>query len=134
MKRTHMILYWSARIIAAVILLQTLFFKFTAADESVEIFTRVGMEPWGRIGVGVLELIAAVLLLVNVTAWIGAAIALGLMGGAMMMHLTILGISVQNDGGYLFFLATVVATCSVVVLVMDKERVLQVVRSFSKSS
>jgi putative oxidoreductase len=126
------IVYWGCRIIAAVILLQTLFFKFTGAEESVAIFTRVGMEPWGRIGVGIMELIAAALLLINSTAWLGAALALGLMGGAIVMHLTLLGISVQNDGGYLFFLALVVAVCSLVVLLMNKEKINVLLRSISK--
>src|SRR5687768_11596266 len=103
--KTALIPYWVARIIAALILLQTLYFKFSGASESVEIFTRVGMEPWGRIGVGVFELAASVLLLINSLAWLGAILSFGMMGGAIMMHLTILGISVQNDGGYLFILA-----------------------------
>ncbi|ELR70081.1 hypothetical protein C900_04078 [Fulvivirga imtechensis AK7] len=68
---------WIARIVAAVILLQTLYFKFTGAAESVYIFTTIGMEPWGRIGSGVAELVAAVLLLVPATAWLGALLALG---------------------------------------------------------
>ena len=131
MKTSYLILYWAARIIAAIILLQTLFFKFTGASESVEIFTKVGMEPWGRIGVGILELIAAGLLLVNATAWLGAGLALGLMLGAIFMHLTILGISVQDDGGYLFFLALVVAVCAAVVLVMNKQKIIQVLKSFT---
>ena len=131
MKTSYLILYWAARIIAAIILLQTLFFKFTGASESVEIFTKVGMEPWGRIGVGILELIAAGLLLVNATAWLGAGLALGLMLGAIFMHLTILGISVQDDGGYLFFLALVVAVCATVVLVMNKQKIIQVLKSFT---
>ena len=131
MKTTNLILYWAARIIASLILLQTLFFKFTAADESVEIFTRVGMEPWGRIGVGVLELVAAVFMLISATAWIGAGLALGLMAGAIVMHLTTLGISVQQDGGYLFFLAVAVSVCSVIILLMNKRKIIQLVRSFS---
>lgn len=131
MKTTNLILYWAARIIASLILLQTLFFKFTAADESVEIFTRVGMEPWGRIGVGVLELVAAVFMLISATAWIGAGLALGLMAGAIVMHLTILGISVQQDGGYLFFLSVVVSVCSVIILLVNKQKIVQMVRSFS---
>lgn len=113
----------AARLLAAVIMFQTLYFKFGASEESVYIFEKVGMEPWGRIGVGVLELVASVLLLVNRTAWIGAGIALGLMTGAIGMHLTLLGIEVQGDGGYLFFLACVVFVCAAFVLVVEKDRV-----------
>src|SRR3954467_3466952 len=102
MSKLALVLSWIARISAAVILLQTLFFKFTAAPESVYIFTKVGLEPWGRIGSGVVELIAAVLLLVPRFTWLGAVIAMGVIGGAIMSHLTVLGIVVMDDGGLLF--------------------------------
>lgn len=124
MEKLSLILYWGARLIAAVIMLQTLYFKFSGSEESVYIFTTVGMEPWGRISIGVLELIASVLLLFNATAWLGSGLALGLMVGAIGMHLTMLGISVQGDGGYLFFLAVAVALCSAFVLFKNKEKVL----------
>jgi hypothetical protein len=99
---------WVLQLTAAVILLQTLYFKFTGAEESVYIFTTVGAEPWGRIGSGILELVAALLLLVPATAALGGAMAAGLMAGAIMSHLTILGIDVKGDGGLLFGLAVVV--------------------------
>ena len=117
-------LYWAVRLIAAIMMVQTLYFKFTGAEESVYIFTTLGMEPWGRIGVGILELVASVLILINFTAWMGAALALGLMGGAIIMHLTKLGIEVRGDEGQLFYYALIVAVCSMVVLVMNKERIL----------
>ncbi len=120
--------YWAARLIAAVILLQTLYFKFTGAPESVYIFTTVGIEPWGRIGVGIMELIASGFLLITSTAWLGAGLALGLMVGAMGMHLTILGIEVQGDGGYLFFLALAVSLCSAFVLWVDQEKVQELIK------
>lgn len=110
------IIVWIARLTAAFIMVQTLYFKFTGAPESVEIFTTVGMEPWGRIGVGVMELIASVLILIPAVSWWGALLALGLMGGAIMMHITLLGIEVRGDGGQLFYYALIVATCSLVVL------------------
>lgn len=118
------ILYWGARLIAAIILLQTLYFKFTASEESVFIFTTIGMEPWGRIGVGVMELIASVLLLITGVAWLGAVLAIGLMAGAIGMHLTILGIEVKGDGGYLFLLAVIVTVCSAYVLYVNKSLLL----------
>ena len=114
--KLELIVSWICRVVAAVILLQTLFFKFTGAPESVYIFTKVGLEPWGRIGSGVVELIAAVLLLWPGLTWLGAGIALGVIGGAIMSHLTVLGIVVKDDGGLLFALAVVVAICSAVVL------------------
>jgi uncharacterized membrane protein YphA (DoxX/SURF4 family) len=103
---------WLARVAIAVILLQTLFFKFTGAPESVYIFTTVGQEPWGRYGSGVVELIASVLLFVPSTVAIGAALALGTMSGAIFFHLTKLGIVVHEDGGLLFGLALLVFVCS----------------------
>ena len=115
-------LSWVAQIIAAIILLQTLFFKFTAAPESVYIFSTLGIEPYGRIGSGVAELIASVLLLVPRTAWAGALLGLGIMTGAIFSHLTILGIEVQGDGGQLFAYAiTVFVCCGIVAFLKRKE-------------
>lgn len=111
---------WLLRLVAAAILLQTLFFKFTAAPESVYIFTTLHLEPWGRIGIGVLELIASILLFIPRLTWAGAGLALGLMGGAIMSHLTQLGIVVQNDHGELFALAVTVAICSALVLFLHR--------------
>lgn len=108
--------WWLLRLVAAGIMLQTLYFKFSAAPESVYIFSTVGMEPWGRIFVGVLELIASVLILIPRTTVYGALIGIGVMTGAVFMHLTRLGIIVQNDSGKLFVMALVVLiTCLVLV-------------------
>jgi len=112
--RTVRIVSWLCRIVAAVILAQTLFFKFTGAEESIHIFTKVGLEPWGRYGSGVAELVATILLLTPRFAWAGALLALGVISGALVSHLTVLGIVVQDDGGLLFGLAiTVFITCAV---------------------
>ncbi len=113
---------WALRVVAAVILLQTLFFKFTGAPESVYIFSKVGLEPWGRIGSGVAELIAAILILFPPTTWLGAGLALAVMAGAIFSHLTILGIEVMGDGGLLFGLALAVAVCSAVLLFLQRRR------------
>jgi hypothetical protein len=122
MTRGTTILSWGLRLVAAVILLQTLFFKFTAAPESVYIFTKVGAEPWGRIGSGVMELIAAVLLLIPGTVWLGSVLALGVIAGAIVSHLTILGIEVMGDHGLLFGLAcTVFAACAVVLFLHRRQ-------------
>jgi putative oxidoreductase len=102
---------WIVRLVAAGVLLQTLYFKFSGAPESVYIFTTLGMEPWGRIGSGVVELVASGLLLWTGTAGLGGLLASGLMGGAIVSHLTKLGIEVQGDGGLLFALAWVVFLC-----------------------
>ncbi len=117
------ILSWVLRATAAAILIQTLFFKFTAAPESVYIFTKVGAEPWGRIGSGVVELIAAVLILTPRFTWLGSVLALGVMAGAILSHLTILGIEVQNDKGLLFALAVIVFVSSAVNLVLHRNAI-----------
>lgn len=108
------------QLIAAAILAQTLFFKFTGAEESVYIFSTLGAEPWGRIGSGVAELIAVVLLLLPATVVYGALLSLGMMAGALMSHLTLLGIEVQGDGGLLFMLALVVTACSLGILYLRR--------------
>jgi uncharacterized membrane protein YphA (DoxX/SURF4 family) len=116
------IIAWICRVAAAIILLQTLFFKFTAAPESVYIFTKVGLEPWGRIGSGAAELVAAILILIPATTWLGAGLALVVMSGAIFSHLTVLGVAVMNDGGLLFGLAVAVAACSVILLFLQRRR------------
>ena len=105
--KTKTILDWSLRIIPAAILLQTLYFKFSAAPESVYIFETLGLEPVGRVGIGIAELITAILLLIPKTTWIGGLLGLGILAGALFSHFTQLGIVVQNDGGTLFILAGV---------------------------
>lgn len=126
MTTTTKIISWAARIIVAVILFQTLFFKFTGAEESKYIFsTLMGpeLEAYGRIGSGVVELIAVILLMLPSTAWLGAVIALGTISGAIMSHLTKLGIVVKDDGGTLFILAVVVFVLSLVILFIHRREV-----------
>lgn len=112
---------WIARIIVAFILLQTIFFKFTGAPESVYIFEQMGIEPYGRIGSGIVELIAGVLLLITSTRTIGALLAFGTISGALLSHLTVLGIEVNGDGGGLFAMAVVVFIFSLLLLIFHKE-------------
>ncbi len=107
---------WTAQIVVAAILLQTLYFKFTGAPESIYIFSRLGLEPWGRIGSALAELFASVMLLVPSTAALGAILALAVISGALFGHLTRLGIEVQGDGGLLFLLACTVFLGSALVL------------------
>ena len=114
---------WLIRLIAAGILFQTLFFKFTGAEESVWIFTTLGIEPWGRIGSGIVELVAVVLLLVPATAAYGAILSLGTITGAIVSHLTTLGIVVKDDGGLLFMLAVIVFVCSAAVLWLHRSEI-----------
>ena len=128
---------WICRIVAALILLQTLFFKFTAAPESVYIFTKLGeflhnylsfvpvvlAEQWGRIGSGVMELIAAILLLTPRFVWAGALLAVAATAGAIASHLTFLGIEVQGDRGLLFALAMTVVVTSAFALFLHRKEI-----------
>ena len=104
------------RIVAALILLQTLFFKFTAHPGSVALFSELGVEPAGRIGTGILELIGSILILVPRTVWIGALIIVGIMFGAILSHLTVLGIEFNGDGGSLFTMAVIAFVAAFTVL------------------
>jgi uncharacterized membrane protein YphA (DoxX/SURF4 family) len=117
------IVTWIFRLIAAGIMLQTLFFKFTSAPESVYIFSELGMEPWGRIGIGVMELIASVLILIPYTTAFGAILGLGLMSGALFFHLTRLGIVVQNDSGQLFIYALLVFISCLILVVIGRVQI-----------
>jgi hypothetical protein len=130
--RTFWIASWTLRGVAALILLQTLFFKFTGAKESVYIFSKLGMEPWGRIGTGVVELVASVLLLLPATVVLGAALSLGVISGAILSHLIKLGISLPavDDHGELFALAVAVFVCSLGVVALHREEALTLARSF----
>lgn len=116
--RNQNLMSWILQLIVAGILLQTLFFKFTGAEESIYIFTTLGAEPWGRIGSGIIELIAAILLLIPRAIPIGAMIALGTISGAILSHLTKLGIVVKDDGGLLFALAIIVFIGSSLILLI----------------
>lgn len=134
MNKTTTVLSWSLRIIAALIMLQTLYFKFTGAPESVYIFTTLGMEPWGRIGIGTGELIASVLLLIPATAWMGAAGAIGLMSGAVFFHLTKLGIDVMGDGGQLFYYALIVLVCGAGIVFIHRSTMFTFIGRFIKKT
>ncbi|MEM9896268.1 MAG: DoxX family protein [Bacteroidota bacterium] len=122
---TRKITYLIVRLIAAIIMLQTLYFKFSGSPESMYIFKTVGAEPTGRIVVGVLELVASILLFVPTLAWFGALLTIGLMAGAIFMHLTILGIEVMEDGGTLFYMALAVFICGLVTLYFNREKLRQ---------
>jgi putative oxidoreductase len=126
------ILSWLFRIAAAVILLQTLYFKFTGHPESVELFTKLGVEPWGRIGTGVIELITGILLLIPATAFIGALLGTGLMVGAIFSHLLVIGIESKGDGGQLFMLAITVLVLSLIIQFLHKEQGIMLFNKYLK--
>ena len=126
-KKTNTLL-WIPKLVAALIMLQTLYFKFSGAPESVYIFSAIGMEPWGRIGSGIMELIASLLILVPPTAAFGALLGIGIMSGALFFHLTKLGISVQGDGGLLFCYALAVLFCCMLIAYVKKEQLFRLVK------
>jgi hypothetical protein len=107
-----------ARLLAAGIMLQTLYFKFTAQPESIYIFSRLGMEPWGRIGSGIAELIASGLLLWPSTVVLGAVLGACIMLGAVAAHATLLGIEVMGDGGQLFIYALIVLIACISLIIL----------------
>ncbi len=125
-------LAWILRLIATVIMLQTLYFKFTGAEESVYIFSTLGIEPYGRIGSGIGELIASILILIPSTTAIGALLAVGVMSGAIMAHLTKLGIEVQNDGGQLFIYALLVFISSAFLVLLYKNQLIKIIQKIKK--
>jgi uncharacterized membrane protein YphA (DoxX/SURF4 family) len=112
---------WMLRLIPALILLQTLYFKFTAQPESVKLFTEIGMEPYGRIGSGVIELIAAILLLIPRYTGFGAILGLMMMTGALFFHLTKLGIYFDGDA-LLFTYAVITFVCCAILILVYKSK------------
>lgn len=117
------IFIWIVKLLAVVILVQTLYFKFTAAEESVYIFSTLGIEPFGRIGSGVVELIASILILIPRTTLLGALLGIGTMVGAIFSHIFVLGIEVKNDGGELFILAIITFLCCLVLVYNQKSKI-----------
>jgi hypothetical protein len=129
---TKNIISWLLRLTVAIILLQTLYFKFTAHPDSVHIFSALGVEPWGRITLGIIELITAILILIPKTKIIGMVNSIGIITGAILSHLLVLGINVSNDGGGLFILAIIIFIASSIFLIMHKTEVLDLIKKIAK--
>ncbi len=116
------------KFVAVIILIQTLYFKFSGADESIYIFTKLGIEPFGRIGSGIVELIASILILIPKTTLIGAILGFGTMLGAIFSHIFVLGIEVKNDGGTLFLLAVVTLVCCFILIYQEKNKIINLLK------
>jgi len=127
-RRFRIILVWILRLIAATIMLQTLYFKFSGANESVYIFSQLGLEPWGRIGTGIMELLASVLILYPAWTVVGALLGMGIMSGAILSHIFKLGIEVQNDGGQLFIYALLTFVSSLALVIIYRNDFLRIVK------
>ena len=134
LSKAQNVVSWLLQLVVAGILVQTLFFKFTGAEESVYIFSTLGLEPWGRIGSGVIELFASLLLLTPRTAPVGALVTMGVMAGAIASHLTVLGIDVKGDGGLLFGLALTALGGSAIVLIIRRAYIPVLGRYFQLAS
>lgn len=130
LSRAAAVASWTFQVIAAAILAQTLFFKFTGADEARFIFSTLGVEPWGRYATGTLELTAVLLVLTPRTILFGAGLVVGLMIGAVGAHLGPLGIEVQDDGGLLFGLAVVSLGAGISILALRRTQVRAAVGAF----
>ena len=130
--KIHVAVIWVLRLVAAVIMLQTLFYKFSGSDESIYIFKTLGMEPYGRIGSGVMELIASILILYPKTTVYGAVLAIGLMAGAIFFHLTKLGLVVMDDGGQLFIYALLVFLSSVALVIIYRHQLYSLIKLNTK--
>ena len=123
MNKTTKIISWVTAGITAIILLQTLFFKFSGHEDAIHIFTTLGIEPVGRIGIGILELITGILLLMPRTRGMGAVLAIGLMLGAIAGHLGPLGIEVNGDGGQLFYMGIATLVLALITFVIHRKEV-----------
>ena len=128
--KTSGFISWLFQILSAIILLQTLYFKFTGAPESVFIFETVGMEPWGRYGSGIVELFSGILLLTPGLSWLGALLGLVVISTALFFHITILGIEVMGDGGALFYLAATVFISCLAIIWIRRAEIVATVKSW----
>ncbi|WP_246052127.1 DoxX family protein [Leptospira idonii] len=123
MTKLQKIIFHISRWVSSLILLATLYFKLSGAEESVFIFSTLGMEPWGRYLSAGVELFAAVFLILPSFVWLGALISLNVIAGAVISHLIFLGVEVMGDRGLLFFLACVVLFSSVYLTYMERNKI-----------
>ena len=126
--RSQMLTSRICRFIAAAIMGETLWFKFTAHPESVWIFSQMNMESWWRYGQGVWELLASVLLFTPRLKWLGAMLAAGAMGAAILSHIAVLGIAIRGDHGLLFGMACTTLACSLAVLWIHQQSISRITR------
>lgn len=128
------ILQWVLRLIAAIIMLQTVYFKFSGAEESVYIFTQMGIEPWGRYATGIAELIASILILYKPLTAFGSLMAVGIMSGALVSHILVLGVVVKDDNGLLFSYALIVWLASVILAWLNRAQLVDFLKKFKKGN
>ncbi len=132
-KQPSQALLWIIRVVASLIMLQTLYYKFSGSTESVYIFSQMNMEPWGRYATGIAELVASLLILYKPTTVIGSFFAVGIMSGALLSHAFVLGIEVMGDHGLLFLYALIVWVAAILLLWIEREKLFSMIRKISGS-
>lgn len=130
MKKPHRIISWILQIVVAVLLAQASVFKLISDPDTVSLFTKLGMEPHGRIMTGIFELLACILLLIPVSSIYGALLAAGLMSGALLGHITKLGFT--GPEGELGIMAILILLASLVILFLRRAQLPFIARMFSK--
>lgn len=119
----QLVAVWICCLLAAGIMIETLFYKFTGAAESKYIFSKMGTEPWMRWVQGIWELMAALGLLLPRLRWAGGILTTGAMSAAILSHLTWLGLAIQGDHGLLFGMALVTFGCGATVLWLSRHAI-----------
>lgn len=130
-KQPSAIIQWILRIIASLIMLQTLYYKFSGSAESVYIFSQMNMEPWGRYATGMAELVASLLILYKPTTAIGSFFAVGIMSGALLSHAFVLGVEVMEDHGLLFLYALIVWVAAILLLWIEREKLFGIIKKWN---
>lgn len=115
---------WICALIAAGIMMETLFFKFSGAAESRYIFSKMGTDPYMRWTQGVWELLAALGLLIPGWHWLGGILTLGDMGAAIISHMTWLGYAALGDHELLLGMALTTFTCGFTIVVLHRHQIL----------
>jgi len=110
---THHPIVWILRFVAAYILITAAFMKFNGAEIDIKLFSHIGMEPHGRILIGILELAAAIFILIPQSTIYGAFLGLGVMTGAIIGHLTVIGL-----GG--IHMAIIVFVCCLILIYLRR--------------
>jgi uncharacterized membrane protein YphA (DoxX/SURF4 family) len=100
------VVLWVLQIGAAGMFLMAGFFKLSGNEQVVGVFEAIGLGQWFRYLTGALEVGGAILLLIPRTSGLGALMLAGVMVGAVVTHLFIIGGSPL--GAIIFLVVTTV--------------------------
>jgi len=103
------IMTWILIIPTVLILIYNAYVKLSSSPGAIQLFTGLGLEPYGRLLLGATEIFAALLIVYPPTMKYGAVLGVILMSGVILIHLTKLGIALGGD--YSFFIMGIVAFC-----------------------